>query len=337
MKASRLIAFALVAVVLTLTLDAQDRRTSRRRSYPKSPHSHNTQEVRKALKPLADRHRTAVVGVFCADKRVAFGVVVDAKGGIVTKASELEGAIEVEVLGRKKRVAATLVGTDEPNDLALLKIEAKNLTPAKFRANNRVRMGSIVTTITQDPVPIAFGVMSVGRHPRKPRPLLGVQINKVSGGIRLMRITRRSAAADAGLRVGDVVVAIDGKRMEEDAEFRAAIVEHEYGEDMKLRVLRDGKKIEVIARLKKDADRHGPISSQERSRLWGPLSDVRLGFEEVIQHDTVLTPEQCGSPIVDLDGRVVGLNIARIGRFETVALTAKIVLASIKKIRSNIK
>ena len=91
-------------------------------------------------------------------------------------------------------------------------------------------------------------------------------------------------------------------------------------------------KVDVVARLAVDKDRHGPISSQERSRLWGPLSQVRLGFEEVIQHDTVIRPEHCGGPLCNLKGEVIGINISRVGRFETLAVTSKVVAASIKKI-----
>jgi serine protease Do len=40
------------------------------------------------------------------------------------------------------------------------------------------------------------------------------------------------------------------------------------------------------------------------------------------QHDTVLRPADCGGPIVDLDGRVIGFNIARAGRTESYALPA---------------
>jgi serine protease Do len=327
--------FALSAI--SSSLDAQDRRSSRPRVYPKSAYSHNTVEIRRALQTLAAKHRSSVVSVFCEDKQVAFGVVVSKRGEFVTKASELKGSVEVVCVGSKDRVTATLIGIDDNNDLALLSVNAKTLIPAKLWANNKTRTGSVVATITQEQIPLAYGVMSVARHPRKPRPLLGVQIAKVAEGIRLSRVTRRSSADDAGLKAGDVVVAIDGKKMVEDSEFRAAIVEHKPGEKMTLQVLRDGKKIGLVAKLKTDSDRHGPISSQERSRLWGPLSDVRLGFDEVIQHDSVMTPQQCGSPIVNLSGQVVGVNIARVGRFETLALTSKIVLAAIARIRSKSK
>lgn len=56
--------------------------------------------------------------------------------------------------------------------------------------------------------------------------------------------------------------------------------------------------------------------------VWGDLSDVRSGFQQVLQHDTVLKPADCGGPVVDLNGKVLGVNIARAGRVETLALPA---------------
>ena len=52
-----------------------------------------------------------------------------------------------------------------------------------------------------------------------------------------------------------------------------------------------------------------------------------------MQHDAVLSPQDCGGPLVDLDGKVVGINIARAGRVETYALPSKLarsVLASLR-------
>ena len=52
----------------------------------------------------------------------------------------------------------------------------------------------------------------------------------------------------------------------------------------------------------------------------------------MIQHDSILAPAQCGGPICDLDGKVVGLNIARAGRVESFALPAAVVRESVKKL-----
>ncbi|MEM8734328.1 MAG: hypothetical protein AAGG44_08910, partial [Planctomycetota bacterium] len=59
-----------------------------------------------------------------------------------------------------------------------------------------------------------------------------------------------------------------------------------------------------------------------KGHYWGPISDVRTGFETILQHDSVLKPEHCGGPLIDLQGRAVGLNIARAGATETLALPA---------------
>ena len=45
----------------------------------------------------------------------------------------------------------------------------------------------------------------------------------------------------------------------------------------------------------------------------------------ILQHDSVLKPSECGGPLVDLDGKVVGINIARAGRTETYAIPSEVV------------
>jgi serine protease Do len=66
----------------------------------------------------------------------------------------------------------------------------------------------------------------------------------------------------------------------------------------------------------------------------GPVSRRRSGFPQVIQHDTVLHPAQCGGPLVDLDGKAVGINIARAGRVATYALPASLILAAMDDLKS---
>jgi serine protease Do len=63
------------------------------------------------------------------------------------------------------------------------------------------------------------------------------------------------------------------------------------------------------------------------------LSSRRGGFPKVIQHDTVLSPNQVGGPLVDLEGNILGLNIARAGRVETWALPADVLEAVYKDLK----
>jgi serine protease Do len=62
-----------------------------------------------------------------------------------------------------------------------------------------------------------------------------------------------------------------------------------------------------------------------QNSLGGRLSQRRAGFARVLQHDTVLDPEQCGGPVLNLEGEAVGMNIARAGRVESFALAASII------------
>jgi serine protease Do len=65
------------------------------------------------------------------------------------------------------------------------------------------------------------------------------------------------------------------------------------------------------------ADRFGQMET-----FGAVQSDRRYGFPLVFQHDTPLVPEECGGPVINLDGQVVGMNIARGGRVATYAIPA---------------
>jgi len=46
----------------------------------------------------------------------------------------------------------------------------------------------------------------------------------------------------------------------------------------------------------------------------------------------VIKPSDCGGPLVDLDGKILGINIARAGRVETWALPAEVVTPILKEL-----
>ena len=62
----------------------------------------------------------------------------------------------------------------------------------------------------------------------------------------------------------------------------------------------------------------------------GPVSKRKDNFPMIIQHDLPLPPEAMGGPVLDINGKAVGLNMARVDRVTTYALTAKIVQESLK-------
>ncbi|MES2691883.1 MAG: Do family serine endopeptidase [Verrucomicrobiota bacterium] len=77
------------------------------------------------------------------------GVVISADGYILTNNHVIEGADEVKVsIGESnKRYEARVVGRDSFADVAVLKIDAKGLTPAVFGDSEQLQVGDVVLAI----------------------------------------------------------------------------------------------------------------------------------------------------------------------------------------------
>ena len=105
--------------------------------------------------------------------------------------------------------------------------------------------------------------------------------------------------------------------------------------DCSLAIDRGEKSLDIEATLG-GASIFAPAGRRRRASnvISGPLSRRRNGFPAVFTHDTVLKPAQCGGPLVDLSGKVVGINIARAGRSSTYALPTETVLALLDDLKS---
>ncbi|HQU99398.1 MAG TPA: trypsin-like peptidase domain-containing protein [Nitrosomonas sp.] len=76
------------------------------------------------------------------------GVIVSAKGYILTNHHVIEAADEVEIAmidGRKAK--ATIIGTDPETDLAVLKIDLKDLPAITFGQSEQARVGDVVLAL----------------------------------------------------------------------------------------------------------------------------------------------------------------------------------------------
>ncbi len=76
------------------------------------------------------------------------GVIVSADGYILTNNHVVEGADEIAVvLAGERGVAARVVGIDPDTDLAILKLDAKNLQAIVFGDSERIQVGDVVLAI----------------------------------------------------------------------------------------------------------------------------------------------------------------------------------------------
>jgi serine protease Do len=124
---------------------------------------------------------------------VGSGVIVDPNGYIVTNAHVVEGAQrirvvlplpmadspQVEPVGKERILDARLIGMHKESDLALLKIEAKDLPTLELGTARRVHQGQLVFAIGSPEGlenTVTMGVVSaVARQPDPEKPMVYIQ------------------------------------------------------------------------------------------------------------------------------------------------------------------
>ncbi len=74
---------------------------------------------------------------------------------------------------------------------------------------------------------------------------------RFSEGIYVEKVNKNSAAEEAGLRKGDIILSIDGKNLERMCDLRCYIYTKKPGDKVKLKIQRNYREIEVTATLKK--------------------------------------------------------------------------------------
>ncbi len=261
------------------------------------------------------------------------GVIISKDGYIVTNYHVISNATKITVtLKDGKKYKAKVIGSDPKTDLALIKIDAKNLTPITIGDSNKVQVGDIVLaignpfglgeTVTQGIVSatnrssiginsyedfiqtdaainpgnsggalvdlkgrliginsailtasganngigfaipsdmMKFVVTSLIKYGKVVRGYLGVYITNIEPdkaklygidhGVLITKVEPNSAASKAGLKPGDIIVAVDGEKVQNASELRNKIAFKGPDTEVTLRVFRNGKYITIKAKL----------------------------------------------------------------------------------------
>ncbi len=264
------------------------------------------------------------------------GVIIDAdKGYVMTNHHVIDNAGEITVtLKDRRNFKAKLIGSDAGTDIALLQIEAENLTALAFGDSDTLDVGDFVLaignpfgigqTVTSGivsalgrsglniegyedfiqtdasinpgnsggalvnlkgeligintaiigpsggnvgigfavPVRMAQSVMhQLVRYGEVRRGRLGVTIQDITPDIAealnlakghgaiISRVEPNSAAAKAGIKAGDIVVAMDGKPLRNSADLRNQVGLVPIGDSVELTIIRDGNRIRQSVRI----------------------------------------------------------------------------------------
>jgi serine protease Do len=258
-------------------------------------------------------------------KEIGYGVVVSADGHILTKASEILDAKELAVtVDQVNYREVKLLAVDPTWDVALLKVEASGLVPVVYAPTSEVPQGTWVVAngaTTRTARRLLAGIVSakIREIPASGGAALGVVLNGKSKLLEVDAVNEKSGAKEAGLQKGDVIVAIEGKKLKKIEDIAEILKDRKAGSTVKMTYRRKGEETTVDVRL---AARGEMFTDQmnRNDQMSGEYSPRRSGFPRVMQHDILGSKSVVGGPLLDLDGRCIGMNIARANRAESFAI-----------------
>jgi putative serine protease PepD len=95
--------------------------------------------------------------------------------------------------------------------------------------------------------PATFDAIISGKNITRPK--MGISMSEHQSGVKVDDVTSNSAAAQAGLQRGDIIVAIDGETIKNVASLRYKLYKYEVGDTIKIEYLRNNKKYTTNMRL----------------------------------------------------------------------------------------
>lgn len=315
--------------------------------------------------------RTVRVSQNETGKTVVHGFMMS-RSVLVTKLSELDPTkpIRVHRVGAgdtQNSVPATVLRSDRTIDIAVLKLD-EELAIEKSSLQMSVQSGAVgnlvfafsstthraITNGSEKLVPLNSSKVQSKRLHNIPgivgraafdepasKSRLGIVLDEKqkTGSMAVENVLPSSAASEAGIRVGDVLLSADGQLLDSPAALGIFLKSWQPGDRLTLQVkaAENGAPDRTLTRnlqLKGD-----PSNQFEKTEFLdgraGAVSSRRTGFQQVMQIDTAVEPEDCGTVVVSPEGELIGLVIARRSRESTLVLPMATVSELVAKAESS--
>lgn len=266
--------------------------------------------------------------------------MIKGKSYLLSKSSIVSDAPEV-FLGKKKSVIANVLYRDRDKDLVLLEIP-------KQKGVKEISLSNSPDSVTHASIgkfvysPVAEGKSRVSVLGSTPFQLTGQSRAGYFGAalelkgeeVTFSMIQDNSPAQKADLKVGMKIVRINDEEITSPEEFTQFVQQRNPGDTVRVEYLTGEEKNQakvVLARRPMVSGKH------IAERFEGGKSIVRDGFKRIFTHDGRLYPEECGGPLVGLDGTFYGINIARLSRTASLTLPVDEVKSFLREAAGNIQ
>ena len=273
---------------------------------------------------LSDALREGVLKIANQRTTISLGTLVD-DNLVLTKASSLPTREQLRALDYLDReYDLTLVYQDPAFDLAVLELGPNDLTPLQFQSDQTPELGEVLLCVNA-PGQAVVSARSAAGTPDSgdpEAPFLGVEMSRFEEnerGVTISRVLPDGAARAAGLRAGDVIVRVN--EAEVGPSLRDALRRFRVGDRIQVAIERDGVEMTVSVQLRRRPEYADGLPTPFGNDIV-EANERRTGFGPAIRHDALLGPRDVGAPLVDLEGRVIGLQIAHADRSTNWALPA---------------
>ena len=301
------------------------------------------ERTRSMWNGLTTRYSGTVVEVLGNNRRVAFGTVVGADGWILTKASEIADDPRCRLTGGQV-LPARVAGVDAQYDVALLKVETRGLSAVRWSAERVRPAGKLVAAPDGRGGSVGVGMVSVeervleGPFPAavtKSRPyvpkaaapaILGAPKLTEGKGMPIRRV--KDSAARAGIVPGDVLLTLNGRPIRDpDEDIYRSVEKSSPGDLLPVVIERAGRQIKVSIELEEEP-------YLRCTGAWARFRNLRADdFPAAFEHDIPLALDECGGPVIDLDGKAVGMTIARVGQHGCMAIPADVIPTLVSRLK----
>ena len=304
-------------------------------------------DVREAFETLAASMEKSVTQIVAQHGRSVLGTVVSTDGLIVSKDSLVDRDGRC-IFSDGQEWPYRVIATDNQRDLCLIKVKRRPTVPVRFNdltaVGSKPVPGTISVSIGRNRTVAAWGVVTL--------PSYDFQIDQTDGfklgallsafpvssvgpitGVEVLRVSPRTLAEQMGLMVGDQIQYLNGRKIQTRDQIDTIIGNLRMGD------LLTATTIDRMGRTKQISHRASAKDQPSMHDRWGggPYSKRRFGFGLTLVHDSVLTPENCGGPLVGLKGELLGVNIARSMRVASLAIGSDDVLKFVKSHQPNAK
>ena len=258
-------------------------------------------------------------------RTICTATIVGEDGYVLIKASEVPELQKARIKFSDGRTADLReVHRETRLDLVLAQaVGISGLRAVSFGGAHSLTFGQWLCSVADAGTETRIGIVSA-RFRRIPGTgaALGIRMDEKSAkngkGVRIVGIASESPAEAAGLQEDDVLITIAGEKVAEFRRVHDIVNKRQPGEVIDIRYLRKDKEETCRVRL---ASRTKVLQNWEGEDFAnGGISLRSDNFPEVLQHDIPLLPTDMGGPVATLEGKVVGINIARVDRVTTFAL-----------------